>query len=329
MADFLYNVPRSVLLHLVRKADRKAGYDDTEVRVSLLLDVDKGDVKSQREYVRLWGQSHKWIRYRWDDIWQDVTRWATSEGRQLDGPGAANLPPEWLAWAVENLGHTKGTAGAQKTPETNGVPRSGAQQGHTKGTHTIHPSSPSEEPTASPRAEGFDFDPVGYFHETYAAIPEAHPWHRYRLGIMQEPRVRAEVADADAWREAVRIWTEREYNPRSLDSILDRYRTIRDAAEPIPGADAGDEGAAGSQVPAHRPTPNGAAAGAVRGGGRARGLRGTPEHRKTASDRRSEYGFDDASRDVDAALADLIAADEDRRDAARRGAADGGGRDDG
>lgn len=96
--QYLYNLPRNVLIHLLRSESRSKGYSDAAVRVSMLLDVDAGQVKSQRDYANIWGWSRNKVRYHWTEIWHDVALWATSNGRQQDTRMAQKLPAKWLKW---------------------------------------------------------------------------------------------------------------------------------------------------------------------------------------------------------------------------------------
>lgn len=159
---------RGLYLQLLRSASRSEGYTDAEARVSLLLDVDKsrspGDaVQSQRRYAAIWGWSHKKVRLHWDEVWQDVARLATSNGRQFDRNLARQLPPEWLAWARAQAGaqegHTEGTVGGTKTappvPETKDRGTRRAHGGHTSN----HPTSQSQgdKPPLPPTGGGGRF----------------------------------------------------------------------------------------------------------------------------------------------------------------------------
>lgn len=174
-ASYLYAVPRTVLVHLLRSESREAGYSDPAVRVSLLLDVDADRAKSQREYAQLWGWSHKKVRANWPSIVEDVTDWATSGGRQKSSEIARRLfayldAQEALSQALKRRlgagaqeGHSEGTGWG--TENARDDPKN-ADEGHSEGTekaqHTNQPSSPptsslrEDTPEARPRVRGPD-----------------------------------------------------------------------------------------------------------------------------------------------------------------------------
>lgn len=143
MADFLYSIPRDVLIHLLRSESGKRGYSDAGARVSLLMDIDAGKPRSRNEYARIWGWKPKYIRLRWDDLLADVVEWATSAGRQSDseiGRRALDYAEKQKALSEtlsnrlsqraqkgHRLGHRKGTENAPGGGNN-------ADQGHRKGT---------------------------------------------------------------------------------------------------------------------------------------------------------------------------------------------------
>lgn len=229
MSDFLYNVPRSYLLHIVRKADAKKGYDDTEARVSVLLDVDRGQVKSQRDYARIWGQSRKWVRYRWEEIVADVVDLCTSHGRQLDGPLAQKLPPEWLegarrehgAQSGAHEGPIKGPAGAQKTPETERKPKNGAHigahQGPSKGPHTKHPTSHPHPSPPETRGRGSEKHPaVAAYRSATGHGIAADQWAAKIIRAVGE-----DPADVEAWSEQCLVWANTgRWNEQNVPKML-------------------------------------------------------------------------------------------------------------
>lgn len=330
------SVPSYVLRRLVSLEEAHGTFSEAGASAMLALDAEAGRTRSVRDYARLWNWSKSRVQRALDELRDDLGLCESKMadlGQQRDSSGTENADCE----PEREISGTR--AGQQR--DTSPPPLDGPPPSSPTPPPTTPPLSPPPAPSLSRAREESnpgddrpddrsdqqpdatnDFDPVEAFHRTYAELPEQHPWHGYRLGILQQPRVTGTVTDADAWAECLRKWTEAEYSPRGLDNLLDAYRAEREsAAQP----DAGDDRGAGGQVPAEVRRPAGPNGGAARGARRgASGLRGTPQHRKSASDRRSEYGYDDASRDVDAALADLIAADE-----ARRGGADAGGRDDG
>lgn len=354
MPEFLLGVPKSIhLAHLKRERDSGDEWTDAAACVSLLLDVDKGAVNDHMHYSRQWkwnrisrgkkkgqrsdeaGRSR--VRRKWPELAATVLGWITKEGTFWKNPLLRGVPDDWWEYVEYQRPENDQRTTGERPENDREIPDSSESRGENDRSSTAlrppndrltkqpsHPSSPSLKTPSPARARSDAFDPVEEFNQTYAALPEQHQWHGFRLGIMQQPKIQRAVTDAGAWSETLRVWAESEYSPRNLDNLLSKYRGIVSAgAEPAPRADAGDAGGAGSEVPALR-RASGEDGQAPRSARRsATGLRGTPEHRKTASDRRSEYGFDDAKRDVDAALADLIAADEARRSRA----ADGGGHD--
>ena len=98
---FAYHVPRSVLLRVMQaergglgRADGRPGWSDEGVRVSVLLDLDRGQTRPIRQYARLWGWSQRFARQQWPQIQDDVVEWATSGGRLSHG----RLPIAAMAW---------------------------------------------------------------------------------------------------------------------------------------------------------------------------------------------------------------------------------------
>jgi hypothetical protein len=98
---FAYHVPRSVLLRVMQaergglgRADGRPGWSDEGVRVSVLLDLDRGQTRPIRQYARLWGWSERFARQQWPQIQDDVVEWATSGGRLSHG----RLPIAAMAW---------------------------------------------------------------------------------------------------------------------------------------------------------------------------------------------------------------------------------------
>ena len=128
MPDFLFAIPKPVLVHALRSESVRKGFSDLGARISLYLDVDQGAIRSQRQYAEAWGWSRDRVRYHWDAIWQDVAGWATSHGRQTDPdkhPLARGLPAEWLAWARASYNPPPTPQGAphlppKKPPKSNG-----------------------------------------------------------------------------------------------------------------------------------------------------------------------------------------------------------------
>ena len=119
-------------------------YSPAQARLSLLLDLDAsvrdGDrVPSQRGCGRIWGWSHKKVRTHWDDLWQDVARSASSNGRQLYGPKRSGfldkLPADWLDWLHGQypVVVVPGAGNRSLGAENEGA-HEGHSQGHTKGT---------------------------------------------------------------------------------------------------------------------------------------------------------------------------------------------------
>lgn len=116
-------------------------------------------------------------------------------------------------------------------------------------------------------------------------------------------RVTAAVVIANVADKPNELYTKRvlaTFDARRADS--DR----QPVAAPEP--DAGDEGGARGSLPAARRAPVDAGAAAGGHAGRTGGFQGA--QRQSASDRRSSYGYDDARRDVRAALADFLPSEE-------------------
>ena len=121
---FLLPVPRDRLIRLLRKASQKDGFTDDEARVSVLLDVDIRRAPTRKACARRWGWSYKKVRYRWEEIWQDVAEESASYGRQMESPLVERLPPEWKRYLADKYGtgategQPRDKRGAPKTPKT-------------------------------------------------------------------------------------------------------------------------------------------------------------------------------------------------------------------
>lgn len=154
MGSFLYPIPRSVLVALLRSESSEEGFSDPAVRVSLFLDVDRGRIKSQRDYADIWGWSRSKVRYHWDDIRRDVIDWASSYGRQPDSPLMQRIPEAWKRALLEPSDyHPLGTQ-QQPTlqpkkrvtwreylnlPPTRDPPYNPPSAHHTISSHSLHP----------------------------------------------------------------------------------------------------------------------------------------------------------------------------------------------
>ena len=110
MSDFLLNTPRKWLLQALRSESADEGFSDEGVRISLYLDVDRGRIKSQRDYARIWGWTRRKVRYHWEDIWKDVARLCSSNGRQLQSPLVEGLKPAWREWLEREYGNVPPTS---------------------------------------------------------------------------------------------------------------------------------------------------------------------------------------------------------------------------
>ena len=120
--DYLLSVPRNVLRKLLREMDTDSGFSEEAARLSLLLDVENGSVKSQRAYGRIWGWNRNTVRCRWEEIWKDVAEWVCSFGRQLSHPLVDRLPDKWKAWLMGEYGQEKPPSNAK--PKTTHQPPS-------------------------------------------------------------------------------------------------------------------------------------------------------------------------------------------------------------
>lgn len=146
MPDFLFAIPKPVLVHALRSESVRKGFSDLGARISLYLDVDQGAIRSQRQYAEAWGWSRDRVRYHWDAIWQDVAGWATSHGRQTDPdkhPLARGLPAEWLAWA-------RASYNPPPTPQGAPHPLSISRARHPS---SPHPSSPEGKSSSRGRSQ--------------------------------------------------------------------------------------------------------------------------------------------------------------------------------
>lgn len=234
MSDFLYNVPRSFLIHIVRKADAKKGYDDTEVRASVLLDVDRGSVKSQRDYARIWGRSRGWIRNRWEEIQRDVTDLCTSQGRQLGGPLAEKLPEGWIEAAGYGSGKpTPSPVQAQKKPkpspengpseaETANPSPTQAQPKPTPSPHTIHPTSLHPHPSLPATGARSEKSPPGE-HPAVTAYRQAtgHGIAADQWAAKIVKAVGEDPADVEAWSEQCLVWANTgRWNEQNVPKML-------------------------------------------------------------------------------------------------------------
>ena len=159
MPEYLHNIPEYVLNHMLRsESKRDEGFSDPAVRVSLYLDVDRCNVRSQRDYARIWGWTRDKVRYHWEDIWQDVALWATANGRQAYTDFAEKLPDRWLCWVREHPGYPPGRP--PPTPQKAGnlgdtgrsTPREPPSGTPPSPHHTKQPTS--SQPTSS-HTEGF------------------------------------------------------------------------------------------------------------------------------------------------------------------------------
>lgn len=215
--------------------ERGKRYTEAQAIVSLLLDMDAGTIKPQRAYGRIWGWSHKAVRYRWERIWQTVTRAACSNGRQLHGaartPFVDKLPADWEAWAQTEYppargAHGEAASGAhemekrahKQAPQSSSSPNrgtdadergtvppcSGAQQGHT----TSHPSSfilEGESRTEGQGPKGFALDgaPVNAALEAYAEAVGQRPHPVHAAAIERRFPEATDSGLITAWKEHV------------------------------------------------------------------------------------------------------------------------------
>jgi len=145
VAEFLVSLPLSELRQwLSRSEDKKRGFSVAGARISLLLDVAKGKVRSQRQYEDDWGWTRAAVRYHWAKLWQPVALWATSYGRQADPETysmAANLPAPWLAW-VQSPDNPATKLHATNTPLTTQESPISAQKGRSATTEQPHYNPP-------------------------------------------------------------------------------------------------------------------------------------------------------------------------------------------
>ena len=179
MSDFLYPIPRGPLLNML--VDRPEGpYSASEAKVSMLLDLDspKG-LKSQRSYAKIWGWSRKKTGTHWPHLWQDVTGWCVSHGRQMDSPLAQKLPADWKAWARQRWG--------------NGDDDDEASETHIPAGPTDPPEPPfereaTEEATEEPprRPENGDSDAVSQNREPPRRPERSHEGGHFSEGASQE-----------------------------------------------------------------------------------------------------------------------------------------------
>lgn len=184
---FLYGVPRSVLQRVIDEECREKGFSELGARVSLLLDVDKGDILTKTDYAKIWGWTRNKVRYHWASLWKDIALWSISFGRQPDGPLAENLPDKWRDWAIEHApiqpppnnrattgeppdNHRATTAKPAHTDENQQSTTGEPPNNHHSTTalqppdhhHTIHPSSlhplSQEKDTRPSGQQKMDFD---------------------------------------------------------------------------------------------------------------------------------------------------------------------------
>jgi len=193
-------------------------YSEAQARVSLLLDIDRSRtpgsaILSQRRYAEVWRWTHKQVRIRWQTIWQDATRLATSNGRQMDGQTAAKLPPEWLAWMrLDVLGETPPVSNSEDDQPENGpdgVKNAGAHEGHREG-HTKGTERGTENGSDDPEnadqghTKGTERGTPGA-HEGHTSI---HPTSRIPHPASSNTDERAALGDREALDDRFEEWWE-------------------------------------------------------------------------------------------------------------------------
>lgn len=246
---------RTFLLRLLPASG--STYTAEQAVVSLLLDVDAGRVKSQRAYGRIWCWTYGQLRYRWDDIWQDATRFACSNGRQLHGPArnafVDKLPHEWQAWALAEYGDPEqrsqvrterasisaknGRAGTE-SPDSQRTNSALAAQAARTTAHTAYPISQEGEREA--RAHANTHDDAGQ------EVVDVHPavaTYADVAGVLPGKNQAEQIArrfpdpapdDLTAWGAHVETWRDSPTrNVRNVKRIVETFDEHRPSAADV------------------------------------------------------------------------------------------------
>lgn len=243
---FTFNVPASVLVdHLERERKTGSRYSDSAVRISLLLDLDRGSLKNKAHYARLWRWHYRvtdgkrlseesarmQVRRQWGAIVADVLSWATNDGRTIDH-WRPKIPPEWWALSeVNDRSWVQKVPDRQLTGERPGVDRkngetspesppvdrqlTGERPGVDRHTKQTYQTSNLSGLSVS-GGDGQIFNPIEVFERVF---PDQ------RLVIFQREQIQCIATNMDVWTATLNDWKlNYPHLSHQVGNILNSYK---------------------------------------------------------------------------------------------------------